>query len=571
MMDFNANLSKLRIEIEKLGVDAILISMHNFFGNFKSEVSGIQYVSGFSGSNGRAVVSKDRAILSVDGRYQKQAKEQTNEALWQVEMYPEFNTTKMVTSILSKGQTLAVAYFSATYQSYLSLLKLSKSAGINIKLIDSYPLPSFEKSESNIYLINEKHTGEQRKSRINKVKQTLKNGESVIISDPATVGWFFGVRVPPSEDKCVLPNCVAFIQKEERPILFCDLKLDVMTNDFEFVDISKFEDVIKIQKKSGVNMDLSRTPTYFPMILQNNDFFVKPQEVDYGKFEAIKNDTEIENQKKAAELTSLSFIKTLAFAEIVKSSTEIDIAEFFENDIKRCDNFVSLSFNSISSFEKSTSFVHYNPKSCGNAIIDSDGLFLFDAGAHFNNSTTDMTRVIYRGQNPDKKLIEIYSIVLKAIIMFSSMKFPDKTKACYLDSIARFFIWSKGHDYPFGTGHGVGSFANVHEHPRISPNSVEEITNNMVITVEPGIYLEDFGIRLENMLLTKESSKIGFVEFETLNYIPFCEKLIDKSMLSNFELKWINHYHQKVYDKFSERFKGDECTLEWLKANTKEI
>ena len=182
-----------------------------------------------------------------------------------------------------------------------------------------------------------------------------------------------------------------------------------------------------------------------------------------------------------------------------------------------------------------------------------------------------MTRTIYRGENPSNEIKVIYSAVLRSIIIFSSLRFPDKSKACYLDSIARFFIWNKGYDYKFGTGHGVGSFANVHEHPRIAPTSYEEITKNMVVTVEPGIYRDDFGIRMENMLLTKMSDKTGFVDFETLSFIPFCRKLIIKEMFSNFEIEWLNRYHKAVFEKFADVLEKDELTLNWLKENTREI
>lgn len=570
-MDFETNLKELRKFLNGIDADAILVAMNNFFGNFKNDFSGIRYISGFSGSNGRAIVGKSRAVLSVDGRYVKQATEQTNRDSWIIKKYPECDTVAMIKEILNPGEVLAIAPFSITYKSYLNILKLSKSLHLELKILDNYPLKFFEQSESKIYLVGEDCMGETRISRIKRIQDTLNNGESLLLSDSAALGWIFGVRIDPTDDKCVLPNCVAFIEKNQKPILFSDLNLTNPTEDFEYHDIQEFENVIQQKEKNIVNIDYSSTSLYFIKTLEDNGFTIKPSAVNYGLFESRKNPTEIENLKTASEKASLSFIRTLAFAENVKDSSEIEIAEYFENDLKKYDNFVSLSFNSISAFDRNTSIVHYNPKVCGNASLNGAGLFLFDAGAHFSNSTTDMTRTIYRGDNPDNELKVIYSAVLRSVIIFSSMRFPNNSKACYLDSIARFFIWNKGYDYHFGTGHGIGSFGNVHEHPRISPNSQEEITKNMVLTVEPGIYREDFGIRMENMLLTKESIKQGFVEFETLNYIPFCRKLIIKEMFSNFELEWLNRYHQTVYEKFSGILANDEKTLNWLKENTREI
>ena len=564
-MNCNENLQKLRNELGAIGADAVLVSMNNFFGNFDNEYSGIATISGFTGSNGRAIVSKNRAILSVDGRYTKQANEQTDRELWEIKTYPEFDTNALAKELVKPGQILAVGAFSITYKSYLSLLNASEKFGFRLKILDKFLMQQPNKSSTTMYLIDS-----ERQSRISRIQKTLSEGEIALLTDSAVIGWTFGVRCAPDAEKCVLPNCAAIVTHNGKPVLFCDLKLETECDEFELYDISQFENIIKKLPKSEFVLDYSRTNLYFPEILQRNEFPVKPTKTNYGMFEAIKDDSEIQNMKIACEKASLAFIKTLAFAENVARTSEVEIAEFFENELKEYDDFVSLSFNSISAFGKNTSIVHYNPITHGNAKIETDGLFLFDAGAHFRTATTDMTRTIYRGV-PDYDAKKIYTSILKAVILFSSAKFPDKTKAYSIDAIARFFVWQEGYDYHFGTGHGVGSFANVHEHPRISFNSNEEIMKNMVVTVEPGIYGNDFGIRLENMLLTKPAETPGFIEFETLNFIPFSRKLIDIEMLSNVERNWLNEYHQKVFDKFANRLSEDVVTLDWLKENTRKL
>jgi Xaa-Pro aminopeptidase len=152
--------------------------------------------------------------------------------------------------------------------------------------------------------------------------------------------------------------------------------------------------------------------------------------------------------------------------------------------------------------------------------------------------------------------------------MFSTAKFPARIKASAIDSIARYEVWKNGYDYQFGTGHGVGSFGNVHEPPRISQISPSIMKEGMVVTVEPGIYEQYLGIRLENMLLTRNSVDNGFLEFETLNYIPFCWKLIDRSMLTDFEVSWLSSYHKSICDKFTGYFENDSVTSRWLRKNT---
>ncbi|MDR3224569.1 MAG: M24 family metallopeptidase [Holosporales bacterium] len=570
-MNHESQLRSLRARLVELDVDVVFVAINNSFGNFDDEVSELTQISGFSGSNGRAVVSADRALLCVDGRYTKQATEQTDNLVWEVCTYPDVDTIGLLRKVIRKNQTLAICPFSITYSSYLTISKISKELEFSIKIVNESIFEEKKTSDSKLFLMDEVDIGEPKSNRINKIRSTLNDGEAVMLTEKSIVGWCFGLRREKiTDNKCVLPNCIAYIPKVEKPIIFCDMELENCKEDFIFMPFSKFEDVIRSAKKVSVNCDFTTTPLYFPFTLQNLMFHVKQSRIQYGEFEAIKNSTEVENLKTAAELTSAAFIKVLAYVESCKKTTEVEVIEVFENELRKNKIFVDLSFNAISSFGKNTSIVHYNPKVLGNSSIDSDGLFLFDAGAHFKNATTDMTRVIYRGDNPSDELCTIYTTILKSVIMFSTAKFPDRAKASSLDSLARFFVWQQGIDYNFGTGHGVGSFGNVHEHPRISQSSNEQITKNMVMTVEPGIYTKSFGIRLENMLLTKDVSR-GYIEFETLSFIPFCRKMIKTKMLNIDEVKWINNYNKCVYEKFYKVFSDDVDTLRFLSENTKEV
>jgi Xaa-Pro aminopeptidase len=398
----------------------------------------------------------------------------------------------------------------------------------------------------------------------------------MLITEKSINGWCFGMRLrKPTHDKCVLPNCIAYISDSAKPIVFCDLELEVPLDKdagFDVVRLDQFEEVMHSSRKTVVNCNFPTVPLYFPLILQKHGFSVQQSKGNISLFESIKNDVEISNMSAAAELTSVAFIKALSYAETCDSTTEIGVIDILERELRRNETFIDLSFNAISAFGRDTTVVHFNPKALHNTDINSDGLFLLDAGAHFVNATTDMTRVVYRGSSPDQELINIYTTVLRSVITFSMAKFQDGTKASLLDTIARFVIWSRGSDYAFGTGHGIGSFGNVHERPSISQNSNDRITSNMIVTIEPGIYMSDFGVRLENMLATTESPEHpGYVEFRTLNLIPFCRKLIDKEMLSRQELEWLNLYHKHTYEKLSDSFKDDSVALAWLTENTMEI
>lgn len=575
-MDFNLNLKILRKKLKDLNANAILVSMHSAFENTDLEISDINFISGFSGSNGRAIVSEDAAILSVDGRYTKQAKEQTTSSIWDIELYPDVDTLSLIKKAMKRGQTLAVGEFSVTYKSYLAIKKTTESLGINLLKIKQHPIVEMkEKTPSKVSLkvASRDVLGESVSDRLSRIKENLGEGEAVLLADKITIGWAFGIRrTELTADKSVLANCIALITKSEKPILFCDLKLSEPASEFELKGFDEFEDYVKNLKRQTVDLDFKNTPAYFALLLEGLGFELKALKKGFSALEAVKNETEIEKQKRGARMTSLAFIKTLAFAESVSDSSELAIAEFFEKEIKKNESAIGLSFNAISAFSKNTAIVHYSPVTCGSSEISGDGLFLFDAGAHFKNSTTDMTRTIFRGTAPSEEFKRIYSIVLKSLVMFSSARFPENSISACIDTIARFPVWKAGYDYAFGTGHGVGCFGNVHEAPRISQTSAERITKNMILTVEPGIYNEDFGIRIENMLLTKKSLEYSdFLEFETITFIPFCRKLIDKTLLDESEVSWLNSYHQKVFEMFKDDFKDDQMTLNWLRENTQEI
>ncbi|MDR1289434.1 MAG: M24 family metallopeptidase [Holosporales bacterium] len=575
------NLIDLRNKMMNSGIDVIVISMQNSFGNFVDGPSDVEFISDFSGSNGKAIISGDRAVLLVDGRYVKQAREQADNAIWEIKQFPDFDTTSIVAELWtsknsnsSSEKVLGLISTSISYRSYLSTIEASRSfPNVSVKLIESNFLRNRQKSETKIFLHDPIHIGESSDDRINRIRADLEDGEVLLFTEQSMIGWLFGVRLSrATESKSIIPNCVAVVPKSGKPSLFCDLEIaGDSSQNFEIRRLDEFE-ISSTSRNIIVTCDYSTIPAYFISYLQAQGFNTRDSRGKYSDFFCVKNNTEIKNQRIAAELTSIAFIETLAFVENESGLTETDVSDFFENAAKKLLGFVDLSFNSISAFGENTSIVHYNPKICGNSRISGNGLFLFDAGIHFNNSTTDMTRTVFIGEigdtDAEKTIKAIYTTVLKSVIMFSVAKFPARVRASSIDSIARYEVWRGGYDYQFGTGHGVGSFGNVHEPPRISQISTSLMIEGMVVTVEPGIYKQSFGIRLENMLLTKRAENDGFLNFETLNYIPFCMKLIDRSMLTEFEVSWLSFYNKSIRDKFTEHFKNDTVTSEWLRNNT---
>ena len=574
-MNIRKNLQEVREEISRLSGDAILIPMKCSFDNLDNEYSDLYLVSGFTGSNGRAVVSSKKAILSVDGRYSKQAKEQTEDFGWNVENYPLCDTKCLIEKALKKGETLVVSSLAHSYKTYVEINHVCVDLGINLKTVKEHPVSEIGNVNKNYTKLFIKNS-EKIKNRLERIQNDLKEGEVFLFADKGTIAWILGIKktkLPP--DKNPTAEALLCIPKFGRPFLFCDL--EAVENDFfHSFSFSEFENVMSGLQKNIVKVCFPSVPAYFVLSLLDMGFDIECVTKNYSSYETIKDEDEINSQRKGALNTSVVFAKTLAFVEhSLKNGAQLresDVVEYFENAAKKFfgDNFIGFAFNPISSYGKSTSIVHYNHNAGDNNILENNGLFLMDSGLHFKDSTTDMTRTIYLGDNIPKTLTCYYTIVLKAVIALSSAVFVRNIKACQLDTLCRHKMWKYGMDFDFGTGHGVGCYGNVHEHPRISKNSLESINSGMVITVEPGYYTSDFGVRIENMILTTEND-FGMLNFETLTYIPLCLKLIDKSLLNSEEISWINDYSRLTEKKLAKYFADDDITRNWILENTKNL
>jgi Xaa-Pro aminopeptidase len=212
------------------------------------------------------------------------------------------------------------------------------------------------------------------------------------------------------------------------------------------------------------------------------------------------------------------------------------------------------------------------------AIVDPKAIYLCDSGAQYLDGTTDTTRTLHFGE-PTAIEKESYTLVLKGNIALEQIKFPKGVSGFALDTLARQFLWAQGLDYRHGTGHGVGSFLNVHEGPigigtRVQFSEVALSVGN-VISNEPGYYEDGaFGIRIENIIMVREvetAHRFGdkpFLGFEHVTMVPMCRKLIDVALLTPAEKTWLNEYHAEVLDKTKGFFEKDTLTMEWLKRET---
>ncbi|EQK97953.1 X-Prolyl aminopeptidase [Ophiocordyceps sinensis CO18] len=305
-----------------------------------------------------------------------------------------------------------------------------------------------------------------------------------------------------------------------------------------------------------------------------------------GDAKAIKNETEMGGMRACHTRDGAALIEFFAWLEhqlLVERATldEVQAADKLEELRSTKQHFVGLSFPTISSTGPNAAVIHYGPERGSCATIDPQSVYLCDSGAQFLDGTTDTTRTLHFG-NPSDAEKKAYTLVLKGVIALDTVIFPRGTTGFALDCLARQHLWKTGLDYRHGTGHGVGSYLNVHEGPigigtRVQYAEVP-LAHGNVLSNEPGYYEDgQFGIRIENVMLVREVETehcFGdkpFLGFTHVTMVPYCQNLIDRALLTVEEKEWINVYNAEILDKTKVFFENDALTMAWLTRETRPL
>lgn len=305
-----------------------------------------------------------------------------------------------------------------------------------------------------------------------------------------------------------------------------------------------------------------------------------PSPIESAK--AIKNRVEIQGAKKCQIRDGAALIKYFAWLENeLKNGRKIsdyDAGKKAEQFRSEMEKYRGLSFETISSSGPNAAVIHYAPEPDSKFMVDIDQVYLCDSGAQYLDGTTDTTRTLHFG-TPDPEIIHRYTLVLKGHISIARTIFPEGSNGMLIDVLARQFLWNEGLDYRHGTGHGVGSFLNVHEGP-IGIGTRPHYGNaplraGNILSNEPGYYKDgEYGIRIENVVLVTVNNKIPNefgkknLQFETITRVPLCRKLIDTSIMTEDEIKWVDEYHQIVYKDTIPYITNNELAKAWLLRET---
>lgn len=588
-------LNKFKTLMKTKGIDYYLVFTSDYHQSeyvdsfFKTR----EYISGFTGSWGSILISVEHTILWVDGRYYVQAASEIDGTGIEMYKYGLEGTPTLVEYLknnMKKGQVVATDGRTISVDYYNELIEATKIGCLktDIDLFESIWENRPMLSHNPIFELPYEICGKYRSDKISFVRRLLEKDslDGYFLSELSTIMWLLNIRG--SDVEC---NPVAFsyvyISKDEvllfvqKNVVQEDTVKSLATDNISIKDYTLIDDYIKAElKDQRIGIDFNEVNSYLYLLLGANNTITNVKNYVYAP-KQIKNDTEIALARKYHEYDAVAMIRFIIYIkEAVKNKhlTEIDAADYLDNLRSKIDGFVGLSFDTISGYGANGAIVHYSPNRENSASLKPEGLLLVDSGAQYMGATTDITRTIVLG-HVSNEMKQHFTAVLKAVIRLASVHFMKGINGSHLDILARGPIWDIGIDYRHGTGHGIGAFLNVHEGPqniRYKIRSAEDASAfepGMITSDEPGIYIEgSHGIRTENEILCvpyAENEWGTFYGFETLTLVPIDKDAIEVSMLNSDEIKWVNEYHKKVYDKISPYLEENE--VEWLKMATSEL
>ncbi|XP_047179946.1 aminopeptidase P2 isoform X2 [Vigna umbellata] len=556
------------------------------------------YISGFTGSAGTAVVTKDKAALWTDGRYFLQAEKQLNSnwILMRAGNSGVPTAGEWLNEVLAPGGRVGIDPFLFTWDAAEELKGVISKKDhelvylYNSNLVDEIWKESRPKPPNNPVRVHDlKYAGLDVASKLSSLRSELVNAGSsaIVISMLDEIAWLLNLR---GNDIPHSPVVYAYliVEIDGAKLFVDDSKVTEEVRDHlkkADIQIRTYNSIIsEIERyyRNRENKHKTRTNGFDGSIESSDVPFAVHKVSPVSISKAIKNESELEGMQNChlRDAAALAQFWDWLETEITKDRTltEVEVSEKLLDFRSKQAGFLDTSFDTISGSGPNGAIIHYKPEPESCSFVDANKLFLLDSGAQYVDGTTDITRTVHFGK-PTAREKECFTRVLQGHIALDQAVFPENTPGFVLDAFARTFLWKVGLDYRHGTGHGVGAALNVHEGPQSISHRFGNLTplvKGMVVSNEPGYYEDHaFGIRIENLLFVKNvetPNRFGGVQylgFEKLTYVPIQIKLVDLSLLSGAEIDWLNNYHSLVWEKVSPFLDGS--ALQWLWSNTRPI
>lgn len=592
-MNINERLIKTRNLMELRGLDAYLVLTED---PHQSEYVADhwklrEFLSGFNGSAGTLLITRQYVGLWTDSRYYLQAEIQLRDT--GIELFrdgepgvPDYVT--YITNLLPSGARVGVDGFTLSYKAYLAMTKELYKFGITVDykvdIAEEIFSPRAELPQDEIFEMSAETACQTRAEKIQAVRDVMlqKNVTHYLVSALDDIAWLTNLR---GADIDYNPVFYAYmiITANEAHLYVDPHKLTA--------EVSRHleKDGIIVSLYDHYEKNLASLPTdarvYFdPAKASVRNIHALPREVIkvegqgiIGALKACKSIGELQHMEDVHQRDGVALVRFLCWLDETigrERITELDVAQKLLEFRKMGEGFLGESFGAISAYGSNAAIVHYEPTIESNATLEPRGLLLLDTGGQYVDGTTDITRTIALGSLTDQEKRD-YTLVLKGHIALARAIFPQGTRGVQLDTLARMAMWRDGIDYGHGTGHGVGYCLNVHEGPQriAKTDNGVEMQVGMITSNEPGIYRAgSHGIRIENLTICQRHSHTDFGDFlcfKTLSLCPIDTRPIIVSMLTREEREWLNDYHFAVRQTLKDKLEPRE--KRWLENALAEI
>ena len=588
-------LSALREEMRKENVTAFLVPHADEHQNeyLPKRAERLAWLTGFTGSAGFCIATLDKAAVFSDGRYTVQLNEQIDAAAFTAENSVTNPPSTWIEKNMGAGDVIAYDPWLMTPSQIETFEKAAQKAKCKLQasenLIDRIWHDQPAKPMGKVALHDIKYAGKSAKDKIAEIQKLISDKECdfTLLTDPASLAWLFNIR---GNDVIHNPLALgyAIVPAEGKPQIFIEeekLSSEIKAFLSKIATQHEPQDLVsELQARSAhatVLCDMDRVSVALVNIIEaakgtiikGRDPVILPR--------AMKNQTELEGARTAHIRAGVAMVKFLSWLDGQTSGTlkEIDAAKKLEtireeNAKAMGSELKEISFDTISAAGPHAAMPHYRVNETSNRMLGDGEIYLVDSGGQYNDGTTDITRTITIGEAPQEAITD-FTLVLKGHIAIDKARFPKGTRGIDLDVLARNALWQNGKDYAHGTGHGIGSYMNVHEGPQgIHRRAMEVLQPGMILSNEPGYYIEGhYGIRIENLVIVTELEDIGgniqTHRFENITWTPMDKRLIDPSLLTQEEKDWVDDYHAKVLEKLSPHLDGE--AFDWLKKATARI
>ena len=586
------HLEALRDEMRRLNIDAVIIpgtdphQSEYICDHWKFR----DWLCGFTGSNGTAVVTLDQAALWTDSRYFLQAEielEDSGFVMMKENMGNDPTIHEWLQQVLEEDSVIAI---DGRLYSAQEANRLERFCGENGFMLATEFCPADKiwtdrptRPSEPAFVHDVQYAGEEANDKIERLLQVLENNEAtaMLVTALDDIAWLLNLR---GNDVAFTPVAIAFAYiSRQTKVLFIDN--DKVTEEVRQhlkacdIKVRDYDDIIhfleRVSEHEVVLIDPQRVSDTLANALPCQKVYFRSPITD---LKSIKNEVQIEGFRHAMERDGAALVRLFKWIEETAPTGTINEVDVWNKGMEfraQQDLYREDSFAMICGYKEHGAIVHYEATDESASTLHGEGILLVDSGAQFLDGTTDITRTVTLG-NPTAQEKHDFTLVLKGHLALQRAKFPVGTTGCQLDVLARLPLWQEAMTYGHGTGHGVGHFLGCHEGPQsVRTNLVDvKLAPGMVLSNEPGLYKTgEYGIRTENLLLVVEADKTedfgDFLAFEPLTLFPYDLLLIDRAMLTPEEVAQINDYHRMVRERITPLLNADEAA--WLAAKTQQL